>query len=221
MVGAVGASSELESVRVTRILRDDIILGRRMPGSRLVERDIAAELHVSRLPVREAIRTLVSEGVVIARPRTWAVVREFTHRDIRDFAEVREAIETLIFVFAAERHDEAGIARIRDAYERELAAAHADDSEAARIAAAEFHEIAVEIAGNEMLGELIAVFLTRLRWLFGQHEDLLAMADEHRVILEAMTARDTTALRRIVPAHLASGQSAAERRLAGGSGLMV
>ncbi|PRB17165.1 GntR family transcriptional regulator [Microbacterium sp. MYb62] len=221
MAGAMGISGELESVRVTRILRDDIVLGRRAPGSRLVERDIAAELSVSRLPVREAIRTLVAEGVVVARPRTWAVVREFTHRDIQDFAEVREAIETLIFVFAAERHDDAGIARIRDAYERELAAAEADDSEAARTAAAEFHEIAVELAGNDMLGELIAVFLTRLRWLFGQHDDLLAMADEHRIILEAMAARDIDVLRRIVPAHLASGQAAAERRLAEGSGLMV
>lgn len=214
MAGAMAAGGELESVRVTRVLRDDIILGRRRPGARLVERDIAAELNVSRLPVREAIRTLVAEGIVVARPRTWAVVREFTHRDIQDFAEVREAIETLIFVFAAERHDEAGLARIRGAYERELEAARAEDSEAARVAAAEFHEIAVELAANEMLGELIAVFLTRLRWLFGQHDDLLAMADEHRIILEAMTARDTEALRRIVPAHLASGQSAAERRLA-------
>lgn len=221
MAGAIAANGELESVRVTRILRDDIVLGRRVPGARLVERDIAAELGVSRLPVREAIRTLVAEGVVVARPRTWAVVREFTHRDIQDFAEVREAIETLIFVFAAERHDDAGIARIRDAYERELAAARAEDSEAARVAAAEFHEIAVELAANEMLGELIAVFLTRLRWLFGQHDDLLAMADEHRIILEALTARDTDALRRIVPAHLASGQSAAERRLADDSDLMV
>lgn len=221
MAGAMGRSGELESVRVTRILRDDIVLGRRVPGSRLVERDIAAELNVSRLPVREAIRTLVAEGVVVARPRTWAVVREFTDRDIQDFAEVREAIETLIFVFAAERHDEDGIARIRAAYERELAAANADDSEAARIAAAEFHEIAVELAANEMLGELIAVFLTRLRWLFGQHDDLLAMADEHRIILEAMTARDTVALRRIVPAHLASGQAAAQRRLAKATDLVV
>ena len=221
MAGAVGARGELESVRVTRILRDDIILGRRAPGSRLVERDIAAELHVSRLPVREAIRTLVAEGVVVARPRTWAVVREFTYRDIRDFAEVREAIETLIFVFAAERHDESGIARLRDAYERELAAALVDDSETARIAAAEFHEIAVELAGNEMLAELIAVFLTRLRWLFGQHDDLVAMADEHRIILDAVIARDADALRRVVPAHLASGQSAAERRLAGDGDLVI
>lgn len=214
MAAAVGTSSELESVRVTRILRDDIVLGRRAPGSRLVERDIAAELSVSRLPVREAIRTLVSEGVVVARPRTWAVVREFTRRDIQDFAEVREALETLIFVFAAERHDEIGIGRMRRAYERELEAARADDTEGARKAAAEFHEIAVELASNEMLGELIAVFLTRLRWLFGQHENLLAMADEHRIILEAMAARDIETLRRIVPAHLASGQTAAEQRLA-------
>src|SRR6218665_3634131 len=108
----VGAAGELESVRVTGILRDDIILGRRMPGSRLVERDIAAELNVSRLPVREAIRVLVAEGIVVARPRTWAVVREFTQQDIQDFGQVREAIETLIFVFAAQRHDGVGLARL-------------------------------------------------------------------------------------------------------------
>ncbi|MFJ2370862.1 GntR family transcriptional regulator [Microbacterium sp. NPDC087665] len=212
MTGA-GATGELESVRVTRILRDDIVLGRRAPGSRLVERDIAAELNVSRLPVREAIKSLVGEGVVVARPRTWAVVREFTLRDIQDFAEVREAIETLIFVFAAERHDDAGIARMRDAYERELAAAMIDDTETARIAAGQFHEFAGNIAGNEMLSELISVFLTRLQWLFGQHDDLLAMAEEHRIILEAMEARDAEALRVLIPKHLASGRLAAELRL--------
>jgi len=215
--GMTGAgATELESVRVTRILRDDIVLGRRAPGSRLVERDIAAELHVSRLPVREAIRVLVSEGVVVARPRTWAVVREFTHQDIQDFAEVREAIETLIFVFAAERHDEDGMERIRLAYEREMAAALAGDAEGARIAAGEFHEIAARLAGNDMLNELISVFLTRLQWLFGQHDDLLAMAEEHRIILEAIEARDSDALRTLIPQHLASGRLAAERRLARG-----
>ncbi|MBT2484655.1 GntR family transcriptional regulator [Microbacterium sp. CGR2] len=212
MTGA-GATGELESVRVTRILRDDIVLGRRVPGSRLIEREIAAQLDVSRLPVREAIRTLVSEGVVVARPRSWAVVREFTQRDLQDFAEVRESIETLIFVFAAERHDEAGIARLRSVYEREAAAARTGHVEAARLAAGEFHEVAAELADNEMLCELIGVFATRLRWLFSQHDDLEAMAEEHRVIFEAIAARDADALRRIVPQHLASGQEAAVQRL--------
>nr|WP_201468886.1 GntR family transcriptional regulator [Microbacterium hydrocarbonoxydans] len=211
----VGAAGELESVRVTRILRDDIILGRRLPGSRLVERDIAAELDVSRLPVREAIRALVGEGVVIARPRTWAVVREFTPRDLQNFGEVREAIETLIFVFAAQRHSEEGLARLRAAHEKEVVAASAGDVDGARIAAAEFHEVAAELAGNEMLSELIGVFVTRLRWLFGQHDDLPAIADEHRMILEAVAARDEETLRALIPRHLASGQAAAQSRLAG------
>ncbi|WP_314428233.1 GntR family transcriptional regulator [uncultured Microbacterium sp.] len=211
----VGAAGELESVRVTRILRDDIILGRRLPGSRLVERDIAAELDVSRLPVREAIRALVGEGVVIARPRTWAVVREFTPRDIQNFGEVREAIETLIFVFAAQRHSKEGLALLRSACERELAAAEAGDVDGARIAAAEFHEIAAGLAGNDMLNELIGVFLTRLRWLFGQHDDLVAIAEEHRMILDAVAARDEERLRELIPRHLANGQAAAQSRLAG------
>jgi len=209
----VGLTGELESARVTRILRDDIIFGRRAPGSRLIERDIDAELSVSRLPVREAIRALVSEGVVVARPRTWAVVRQFTHRDIQDFAEVREAIETLMFVFAAERHDEAGIAKLRAAYLAELEGARAGDGDAARAAAADFHAITGELADNDMLSELLGVFFTRLRWLFGQHDDLLAMAEEHRIILEAIEGRDIERVRALIPRHLAMGQAVAARRL--------
>ncbi|WP_341975966.1 GntR family transcriptional regulator [Microbacterium sp. LWO13-1.2] len=209
----LGAVGELESARVTRILRDDIVLGRRLPGTKLIERDIAAELHVSRLPVREAIRALVGEGVVVARPRSWAVVREFTVRDLYDLSEVRESVETLIFVFAAERHDDAGIERLRAALEREESAARAGDTEAARIAAGRFHEIVSELAGNEMLDELIRVFITRLQWLFGQHDDLVAMAAEHRIIFDALIARDVDALRVLVPRHLAAGRATAERVL--------
>lgn len=209
-----GAAGELESVRVTRILRDDIVQGRRVPGSRLVERDIAAELDVSRLPVREAIRTLVAEGVVIARPRTWAVVREFTRRELQDFGEVREAIETMIFVFAAERRTPEGLERLRAVYERELAAAEAGDVEEARNAASLFHEVAAHLAANDTIFEFVSVFTTRLRWLFGQHDDLIETAAEHRVILEAVEAQDAAALRELIPQHTMNAVASAARRLA-------
>lgn len=208
---------ELESVRVARILRDDIVLGRRQPGSRLVERDIAAELQVSRLPVREAIRMLATEGIVVVRPRSFAVVRRFTLRDIRNFAEVREAVETLVFELAAQRHDAVGIERLRGVLARELAAAEAEDIPAGRAAAGDFHETVGQLAGNEMLGELIGALATRLRWVFGQHEDLAEMAEEHRVLLEALAARDVEALRTLVPQHLANGRRTAERQLLGAS----
>ncbi|KNY07934.1 transcriptional regulator [Microbacterium sp. GCS4] len=208
-----GAAGELESVRVTRILRDDIVLGRRMPGSRLVERDIAAELDVSRLPVREAIRTLVAEGVVVARPRTWAVVREFTRQELQDFGEVREAVETMIFVFAAQRRTAEGVARLRAVYEQEFAAAEAGDVEAARIAATRFHEVAAHLAANDTIFEMVSVFTTRLRWLFGQHDDLVETAEEHRVILEAVEAQDAAALRELIPQHTMNSVASAARRL--------
>ncbi|UYO96517.1 GntR family transcriptional regulator [Microbacterium sp. M28] len=211
MAGAGGA--ELESARVTRLLRNDIMLGRRAPGSRLIERDIAAELNVSRLPVREAIRALVGEGIVVARPRSWAVVREFSERDIQDFAEVREALETLIFEFAAARHDESGIARMRAALEQERAAVAEGDVLAARAAAGEFHETATTMADNDMLRELVAVFTTRLRWLFGQYENLAEMLADHEALFAAIEARDVPLVRDVLPRHLARGRDAAERRL--------
>jgi DNA-binding GntR family transcriptional regulator len=210
---AIEFRAELESARVARILRDDIMLGRRPPGSRLVERDIARSLDVSRLPVREAIRGLVLEGIVVTRPRSWAVVREFTLKDIGDFADVRTALETLAFVLAAERYDDAGAERLRAILDREEHAARAGDVETARVAAAQFHTTVVDLADNTGLDELGRVFTTRLRWLFGQHDALFDMADEHREIFDALIARDAELLSELIPRHLQRGRLAAEERL--------
>ncbi|GAA3932087.1 GntR family transcriptional regulator [Microbacterium soli] len=203
----------LESSRVADALRDDIVLGRRSPGSRLVERDIAAELEVSRLPVREAIKALVAEGIVVARPRSGAVVRQFSIQDVQDFAEVRESVETLAFALATRRAGPAGLALLRSIIDEEEKHAAAGDTDAGRLASARFHVAAVELAGNAMLTELASSLTTRLRWLFGQHDDLSAMASSHREILAAMQAGDVEAVHRLVPAHLAEGREAAERRL--------
>lgn len=216
-MGLDGAE-RLESARVADALRDDIMLGRRQPGSRLIERDIAAELRVSRLPVREAIKVLVAEGIVVARPRTWAVVREFSVQDVQDFAEVREAIETLAFVLATQRIDEDGLRLLESIVAREEQTAASGDADAARTASAMFHITAVRLAGNAMLDELAAILVTRLRWLFGQHEELGHMAATHREILTAMRDGDIAAIRALIPAHLAEGRDAAERRLRTGAG---
>jgi DNA-binding GntR family transcriptional regulator len=208
-------TSQLESTRVAEILREDIVLGRRRPGSRLIERDIAAELQVSRLPVREAIRTLVADGIVVATPRTWAVVRTFSAQDLQDFAQVREAMETLAFELATQRAGEAGLRRLESIVDEEAAAAAADDAVRARIAATNFHITAVQLAHNSMLSELAASLVTRLRWLFGQHDDLPESAVAHREILRVMQSGDVDAIRRLIPAHLREGRIAAEQRLFG------
>lgn len=131
---------EPESVRVVERIRDDILDGVRVAGSRLVERDLAEELGVSRVPVRDALRQLAAEGLVTSRPRTWAVVREFTDGDIADLQEVRGAMEPLAFRLAAERADAGGIARLRSVLGGEVSAARAGEAVRARRFAADGEE---------------------------------------------------------------------------------
>ncbi|MGW7533892.1 GntR family transcriptional regulator [Amycolatopsis sp. NPDC054798] len=202
-----------ESERVTEQLRDEILDGTRAPGSKLVERDLAAEMGVSRVPVRDALRALGNEGLVTPRPRSWSVVREFTASDVADLNEVRTAFEGLTFRLAAQRRTREGLARLREVLDEELRAARAGDAVAARRAAADFHEVVTSLSANELLGELERTLRSRMRWLLGQHDDLEAMAAEHELLYEAIVDRDVERVERLVLAHLATGRSEAARRL--------
>ncbi|MFD2467506.1 GntR family transcriptional regulator [Amycolatopsis silviterrae] len=144
---------ESETERVVRRLRDEILDGARKPGSKLVERDLAADLGVSRVPVRE-----------------------FTASDIADLQEVRAALGVLTFKLAATRHSRAGLEQLRAALDEETSAAAAGDAVTARRAAADFHEAVTAMAGNELLDELELTLRSRMRWLLGQHEDLERVA---------------------------------------------
>ncbi|WP_282693447.1 GntR family transcriptional regulator [Streptomyces sp. CC208A] len=198
-----------ESERITRTLRDQIIDGTRAPGSRLVEREIAAELDVSRLPVRDALRDLVKEGLVTPRPRTWAVVREFTASDISDLIEVRSALEVLAFRLAAQRRTRAGLAKLRADLDAERAAAARGDGAEARRAAADFHETVTELADNALLTELEGTLRSRMRWLLGRHEDFAGMAEEHEELYRGIEARDVERVEELALRHLESSRSKA------------
>ncbi|MQA98665.1 MAG: GntR family transcriptional regulator, partial [Streptosporangiales bacterium] len=73
-------------------LRDRIIAGELRPGHRLVERDLAEEFGVSRVPVGEAIRILISEGFLEALSPRRIVVRQLSRRDVVQLFDVREAL---------------------------------------------------------------------------------------------------------------------------------
>lgn len=202
----------LESKRVLEQLRTEILDGVRGPGSKLVERDLATGLGVSRVPVRDALQRLEAEGLVTLRPRTWATVRTFTPQDVADLHEVRAMMEAQIFTLAGRRHTADGLARLRAVADEELAAAHAGQATIARRRAADFHELAAQLAGNELLGEIQRSVSSRMRWLLGQHDDLLAIAREHDALCDAVAARDEAEVSRLVAAHLSTGRRQHEER---------
>lgn len=203
---------EPESARVTVQLRDQIIDGVRTPGSRLVERELAAELGVSRVPVRDALHTLVAEGLVTPRPRSWAVVREFTASDIADLLEVRSAFEALAFRLAAERHTRDSLQQLRDVLDIELDAAHAGDAIRARRAAADFHEVVTSLAANDLLTELERTLRSRMRWMLAQHDDLLDVAEEHERLYAAIAERKVDDVEQLVAEHLRKSGALATAR---------
>ena len=194
-------SSDSEALRVADQLRADILDGHRPPGDKLVERTIAEEFGVSRIPVRDALKALVVAGLVTPRPRTWAVVREFSGKEIADFNEFRAAFETLAFRLAAQRRTPEGMLRLQETLEREFAAARAGDQVGARHAAADFHEAVIEVSGNQMLQEVARSTRSRMRWFLSQHDNLEEVAQQHSALCQAIAQGDIGAVDELLEAH--------------------
>src|SRR5438128_2769055 len=107
-------------------LRRAIVTGEIRPNQPLIELDLAAQLGVSRTPVRESLQRLATAGLVVPRKRGWAV-REFTTDEIRQNAEVRLALEGYAAGLAATRASAAQIAELKAIHEQRLALRSSDE----------------------------------------------------------------------------------------------
>ncbi|HTW84560.1 MAG TPA: GntR family transcriptional regulator [Candidatus Sulfotelmatobacter sp.] len=109
---------------VVDALREAILTGRYQPGERLVQEELAERFGISRIPLREALRALEGEGLVIISPHRGTIVRPLSPKDVVDLYDVRLALETLAARRGAER-----LADLREATRERAdaaAAAHAD-----------------------------------------------------------------------------------------------
>ena len=82
-------------------LREAILVGQYAPGTRLVQEELAASLGISRIPLREALRRLEGEGLVVISPNRGAIVRPLLTKDVVDLFDVRLALESLALERAA------------------------------------------------------------------------------------------------------------------------
>ncbi|MHC9045104.1 GntR family transcriptional regulator [Microbacterium saperdae] len=203
----------LESTRVADWLRDAILDGVRAPGSRLIERDLAADFGVSRVPVRDALKILEVEGLVTLRPRTWAIVREFTAADMTDLDEVRSVLEPLAFRLAAERHRRDGLDELRRTLDEEMIGAAAGDPIASRRAAADFHEQVTVLTENRLLGDLMQGMRSKLRWGLSQHDDLAHVAAQHQALFQAISERDGDRAEQLALSHIDSSRREREAHM--------
>lgn len=136
-------------------LRDAILKGDLKPGERLLENQLAEKLGVSRTPVREALRMLEQEKLVLLIPRKGAQVLDITVDDIKNIMEIRASLEMLAMKHACKNMQPAKIEEMKKLNaELENAFKNRDDEKASDIDVL-FHNIILESANNDMLCVLI------------------------------------------------------------------
>jgi DNA-binding GntR family transcriptional regulator len=187
-------------------LRRDILRGRLAPGDSLKEREKAAELGVSRTPMREAIRIIALEGLITLRPARSPIVAMPDVKDITDDVEVLLAVEKLSGELACQRATDADVATIAEIVQQMTDRFDTMDAIDRFEIDMRFHTAIAQAAHNVPLAEIHSRFLARLwraRFLAAiKRRNRSSVIQDHANILAALRTRDATATRLAIGTHL-------------------
>jgi DNA-binding GntR family transcriptional regulator len=196
-------------------LLDEIRTGRLPPGARLREADLAARLGISRTPVREAIRQLEAEGLVVHEARSGASIRRLDHAEVMELYEMRSVLEGTAARMAARSAADVELAELK-ALNMEMAGAVNDPERTGRLNR-QFHATLLNAARNRFLSRAMAT-LQRTLLILGP--TTLADPDraeqallEHGRILKALAARDMVEAELAMRSHIEMAQLMRLRQL--------
>ena len=140
---------------VFNTLRQAILTGELKPGERLMEIHLADRLGVSRTPIREAIRKLELEGLVVMIPRKGAQVARITEKNLKDVLEVRRALDMLAVRLACSRMDDEYKKQLREACDEFARVVKNNNTKDITEADVRFHDIINKATGNDRLIQLV------------------------------------------------------------------
>lgn len=191
---------------VFNTLRQGILMGELKPGERLMEVHLANKLGVSRTPIREAIRKLELEGLVIMVPRRGAEVANITEKSLTDVLEVRRALDALAVELACDRITEDEIGQLRTACEEFEQATKSKDTKLIARADVNLHDIIVAATGNQRLVQLVNNLAEQMyRYRFEYIKDInqyQTLIEEHRDIYDSLASRDKERASKAVKRHI-------------------
>lgn len=206
---AVRAADSVE--RVYARIKDFAVDYRFRPGERINEVELAAELAVSRTPVRAALNRLERDGFVTSVPNKGFFARELTPEAVRDLYELRAAIERAAFVLACERATGAEIEATAGAWTKHSSLE--DEGSWARIAVADesFHMALTQLSKNAQMISALEGLCSRIR--FFRRIDLESSPRrertyrEHDAIIRALRRRDAAGGAALLEKHITLSSS--------------
>lgn len=188
-------------------LRSMILSGELVPGDRLPENGLTAQLGVSRSPLREAMSVLEQEGLIVQVPRRGAIVTPLTAHDIYEIYTLREQLEELAIRLGVPAPDDSRLDRLRAAYTALEDATGDDQSEHTRLAF-EFHLALIGLAGHRRLEDAFRSLSLQMQLCMALNrrarasiESIREDAIRHRPLLDLAVAGDSDGLHRALKDH--------------------
>jgi len=207
--------------RAAQFLRQAILQGDLKPGQKLKQQELAEQLDMSATPVREVLRVLETEGLLVHVPYKGVFVAEVSPEDTEELTPIRVALEELAVKLAVPRINEDDIESLeRLAQEMEQAWQEMDLAQVRRCNY-HFHTVIYRACGSQTLCEMIdrlwPRFATDVLWMIPDRAERSIV--QHRVLLDAIKNRDATVAADLMAEHITTaGKAIAEfmRRQSGG-----
>ncbi|MCR5210219.1 MAG: GntR family transcriptional regulator [Lachnospiraceae bacterium] len=191
---------------VCKTLRRAILAGKMPPGTRLLEVHLADEMGVSRTPIREAIRVLEQEGLVIMRPRRGAEVARITVPQMRDVLELRTVLDVLAVELACERATDEDIKEIEKASKEFEQAVYDGDLHVMIEKDTVFHGMLVAASHNKKLMIVNHDMEDQVnRYRYETEKEASArgvLLKDHEAIIKALKERDKSAASEAARVHV-------------------
>ena len=192
---------------VFKTLREAIITGDLQSGERLMEVKLANELGVSRTPVREAIRKLELEGLVVMTARKGAEVAPINSKDLKEVLEIRSVLESLACELACQNVKPASIKALKEINSDIEAAINEDDDERITKLDVDFHEKIYEMTNNQRLINILHQLKEHIyRYRFAYIRDIKnknTIVEEHQRIIEDLIDKNGKAAKKDIEHHIA------------------
>lgn len=186
-------------------IREGIIKGEYPQGSRLAEARIAAEMHMSRVPLREAVPQLEQEGFVRTFPRRGAVVTVWDEKAVNDLFDLRTYLEVGAARFAAREVSRgADFEPLAKALHYSQDVVHSGDAYRVAEASTWYHEAIVDLSGNELMKKVMRSVTGRVLWLFylTSQLDVDEAFDDHVSLAEAIRSGNERVAESVAYMHI-------------------
>ncbi|GIV81116.1 MAG: GntR family transcriptional regulator [Anaerolineae bacterium] len=194
--------------QVLDALRDAIIQGEFKPGQPLVETELAAQLGVSRAPIREALQVLNSEGLLETIPYHGTTVRRLTKRDIEELYSLRSVLESFAIRRIIARRNPQDVEALREHFRAMLDRAEAGDLKTLNEVDRGFHDTLIRLSDHRLLQTIWNAVALRVRQVMAllneRNTDLKQIAYNHLPIIEAIAAWDEPRALHLIEQHIAA-----------------